>query len=119
VLPAVFLLWTGGAVALWSLEKGVNSQLHSFGDALWWSVVTITTVGYGDITPVTPEGRIVGGALAVVGLGLIGYLSSQLTLLWIGQEEAAVDATAAEVAALRQELEELRRLLPERLPPQS
>jgi voltage-gated potassium channel len=46
---------------------------------LYWSFITATTVGYGDITPTTPEGRILAGVLIFVGIGLVGFASAQLT----------------------------------------
>jgi voltage-gated potassium channel len=54
----------GGAVAVFALEGGENTNIRHFGDALWWAITTVTTVGYGDITPVTPEGQ----AAATTGL---------------------------------------------------
>ncbi len=49
----------------------VEPQIKTFGDGIWWALVTITTVGYGDITPLTTIGRLVAGTLMFVGLGLI------------------------------------------------
>lgn len=56
--PILVVVWLGASGGYWSLEHGVNPSLHTFGDALYWSFITATTVGYGDITPTTPEGRI-------------------------------------------------------------
>lgn len=44
------------------------TRIHSWGDGLWWSVITVTGVGYGDVIPVTPMGRIIGSILSVVGV---------------------------------------------------
>jgi voltage-gated potassium channel len=51
----------------------------SFGDALWWSIVTTTTVGYGDISPATPIGRIIAIILMIFGIGMIGMLTGTIT----------------------------------------
>jgi voltage-gated potassium channel len=51
----------------------------SFGDSLWWAVVTITTVGYGDMVPVTIVGRITAGFLMISGLALLGVLAASLS----------------------------------------
>ena len=77
--PVLVLVWLGSASAYWTLEHGRNPTLHNFGDALYWAMITATTVGYGDVTPVTPEGRIVAGMLIFVGIGLVGFASAQLT----------------------------------------
>lgn len=59
----------------------------SFFDGLWWSFVTATTVGYGDISPATPAGRVIAAVLMIVGIGLIGSLTSTLTALFFQNHE--------------------------------
>jgi voltage-gated potassium channel len=59
----------------------------SIGDALWWSIVTVTTVGYGDISPQTAIGRIVASVLMIMGIGFIGSLTSTLSTYFIKKEE--------------------------------
>lgn len=59
----------------------------SFFDGIWWSFVTATTVGYGDISPSTPAGRTVAAILMIVGIGLIGSLTSTITALFIQRHE--------------------------------
>ena len=55
-----------------------SSGYASFGDAVWWGIVTFTTVGYGDLYPVTPGGRIAGIMLMLGGVALIGSLAASL-----------------------------------------
>ncbi len=52
----------------WAYEKGVNFQIKSFHDVLWWWVVTSTTVGYGDVIPSTPQGRIATVIAIIIGI---------------------------------------------------
>ncbi|TMC55651.1 MAG: two pore domain potassium channel family protein [Chloroflexi bacterium] len=88
--PALFLIWVGAAIAYFQLEHGVNPSVRSFGDALYWVFITATTVGYGDITPVTPAGRILAGVLIFLGIGLVGILSARFTQRWLKQEQGDV-----------------------------
>jgi voltage-gated potassium channel len=68
-----------GAVAIYIVEHNVEgTKFTNIGDAFWWAVVTITTVGYGDIYPITVEGKIVAGFLMVVGIAILGVLISTL-----------------------------------------
>ena len=69
-----------GGISLFLVERLSNPEINSVGDGLWWALVTITTVGFGDITPVTTLGRFIGGAMMVGGLftlalfaGIIGH----------------------------------------------
>lgn len=64
------LLITTGAVGLYLLEQGSNPHIKSLLDTIWWAVATVTTVGYGDITPMTPGGKIIGIILMIVGTAL-------------------------------------------------
>ena len=58
-------------------------QIKTFGDGFWWALVTITTVGYGDITPLTTLGRLVAGTLMFVGLGLIATVTAIVSAKFI------------------------------------
>jgi voltage-gated potassium channel len=70
-----FLLVTFSSIAILQVETDPNSNIKTAEDALWWSYVTITTVGYGDKFPVTTEGRIIGMILMTGGVGLFGTFS--------------------------------------------
>lgn len=59
-------------------EKDTNPQFQSFWDALWWAIVTTTTVGYGDKFPLTTEGKLVAMVLMFTGIGIIGVLAGSL-----------------------------------------
>lgn len=76
-----------GAALVWLVERNVNDDLAEFSEALWWAIVTVTTVGYGDITPLTATGRIVAGLLMVVGIGTIGLLASSLASVLVVKKE--------------------------------
>ena len=71
---------TLGGISLFLVERSANPGINSVGDGLWWALVTITTVGFGDITPVTTVGRFIGGTMMVGGLftlalfaGVVGH----------------------------------------------
>ena len=69
---------TLGALGIYGVEHGRNAQIASIGDAFWWSIVTATTVGYGDLSPKTAEGRLIAIALMLVGIGFISILTATI-----------------------------------------
>lgn len=88
-----------------ALEAGApGSSIHGYGDALWWAVVTVTTVGYGDDFPVTPAGRGVAVVLMLVGIGLVGVLTATIASYFLEQQKddklAAVEARLARIEEL-------------------
>ena len=74
-VPALVVLVLS-ATAFYEFEAGANEQLHHYADALWWACVTITTIGYGDIYPVTFGGRIISLFTMLFGIGLIGSFTA-------------------------------------------
>ncbi|WP_144509799.1 potassium channel family protein [Bacillus sp. FJAT-22090] len=81
-----FLVLTWGAASNFILEKGHNPNINSFLDSIWWAVVTVSTVGYGDISPVTMGGRIIAGILMLVGIGLIGSITGSMAMYFSNLE---------------------------------
>ena len=81
------LTWLTSAAAFTIAEDvGVNGRIHSFFDALWWSLSTITTVGYGDIYPVTAAGRIIGGFTMIVGISTFALVTAKIAQFLIRSE---------------------------------
>lgn len=94
-----------GALGIWIAERDVNKSLTSFVDAIWWAFVTATTVGYGDVSPVTTEGRIVAVALMIVGIGAIGVFTATITSLFFQSDrEDAMAAVERRLAAIESSL---------------
>jgi voltage-gated potassium channel len=108
-LLAIILI-TFCSIAVLVIESRAKGNIASPGDALWWAFTTITTVGYGDRYPITPEGRMVAVLLMMGGVGLFGTFSGLLASWFVGKDDDA----AKELAALRQEVRELRELLVQR-----
>ena len=85
------LMVCAGAILL-SAAAMTYLEHMSFPDALWWSFVTATTVGYGDLSPATGFGRIVASLLMLVGIGLIGSLTSTITSFFLRSDPPSADA---------------------------
>jgi voltage-gated potassium channel len=126
----------GGVVVLGSLvayyaEHPTNPEFATVGDALWWGIVTLTTVGYGDIVPQTPTGRWAAVVIMITGIAVLGLLAGALASFFRLNEnhagtgspadtpassaaaasDTALQALAAEVAALRRQVEALTQRL--------
>lgn len=82
-----------GALLVWGLEHNVpGSHIGDFRTAIWWAIVTVTTVGYGDVTPITDTGRFVAAFLMVTGIGTIGLLASSVASVLVTNKGDARDA---------------------------
>jgi voltage-gated potassium channel Kch len=72
-----------GAVGFHAAERGVNLHVRSFADSLWWSMVTMTTIGYGDVYPVTPWGRLIALVLMFLGIGTLGVSTAAIAAYFV------------------------------------
>ncbi len=86
-------------------------QVKSFGDGMWWALVTITTVGYGDITPMTTVGRFVASALMFVGLGLISSVTAIISVKFIQNfvDHHTNDDVLEKLDEMQKDLDELKK----------
>ena len=73
------------SISILIVETAPESNIKSAEDAVWWTVVTVTTVGYGDKYPVTTEGRIIGIVVMIAGVGLIGTYTGFIASLFVGE----------------------------------
>jgi voltage-gated potassium channel len=85
---AVMALGLGAVAVLDAEQDAPGANITTFGDALWWSATTVTTVGYGDHFPVTTTGRFVAVALMVVGIACIGAITAGVAAWLVRQVEA-------------------------------
>ena len=98
------LMWIFSSIAILQVEDAPDSNIKTAGDALWWSYVTITTVGYGDRYPVTAEGRIIAAVLMTVGAGLVGTFTGFLASWFVeGRKEEQEEEEAQEKKRLQDE----------------
>lgn len=83
VVMMAFILVTFSSMAILNVETDPTSNIKTAGDALWWALVTITTIGYGDRYPVTTEGRIIAAGLMVVGSTLFATFTAYIASTFI------------------------------------
>lgn len=103
VATATVLAFTAAVIV-----RIVDPAIGTFGDALWWAVATVTTVGYGDVVPESTTGRIVGAALMLTGIGLIPLITSVVVSILVTQRTR--EAREAELDNLNKVLERLDEL---------
>ena len=120
LVVTVSLLSVVASLGVYEAERDApDASIVTFGDALWWVITTITTVGYGDRYPVTTEGRLVAAGLMIAGIAVLGTVTAAIAswfLERVGAHDPAeavtdpgpVPATSAEVAELLVELRAVR-----------
>jgi voltage-gated potassium channel len=89
LIAATGTLFIGAWLVLLFEEKTKDGNIHSYPDALWWAIVTVTTVGYGDRYPTTEGGRAVAVVLMLVGIGLIGVLTATVASVFVKEHTDA------------------------------
>ena len=97
-----------GALLIWLLDK---NDFASFGDAVWWALQTVTTVGYGDVVPKAGVGRVIGGVEMVLGVSFITFLTAGVTSTVL--RRAQETTPSADHQAITSGLAEIRRTMAE------
>ena len=85
-------------ILFWSESGDGDAVIRTFGDAFWYSLVTLTTVGYGDLVPVTPLGHMVGMVFLLLSAGImvtllgavVSFIASAVFFAWSAEEEELV-----------------------------
>jgi voltage-gated potassium channel len=75
IAAATLLVTLAGGILVWVID---HSEFPDIGESLWWSVQTVTTVGYGDVVPHNVEGRVVGTLLMVAGIGFVAVITASI-----------------------------------------
>lgn len=111
VVVTAAILVLVGALAVLDAERGApDASIVTFGDALWWAITTVTTVGYGDLYPVTGLGRIVAALLMLVGISLVGLVTATVASWFVAQgrsDEAERQQLLREVGRLQEKVDAL------------
>ena len=96
------------ALAVLEAERDVpGASITSFGEALWWTITTLSTVGYGDRYPVTFEGRLVAATLMVAGIALLGVVTASIASWFVENLRRTEQQVSAEVEEVSDEVEEV------------
>jgi voltage-gated potassium channel len=120
IMLTILVLTVASVLVLQFESHSPEAKITTGGDAFWYSLVTITTVGYGDYYPVTTGGRITAMFIMFMGVGIIGALASILASLLVGSSAPEEEETPAvepvltveqELAAIKGELVALRQML--------
>jgi len=86
ILIGIIIISILGAAFVLFFEYHSNDQLKSAGDALWWVLVTMTTVGYGDRVPITPGGRVIGVAVMFLGVALVSLFTATISSIFVARQ---------------------------------
>ncbi len=111
VVMISFVIVVFSSIAILNCETSPESNIKTASDALWWSFVTITTVGYGDFYPTTTLGRIIAVVLMTAGVGLFGTFTAYVASFFLRQEEEKENKREKkillELKAIRQRLDRI------------
>jgi voltage-gated potassium channel len=107
LLVAMLVITVGSALVVSFEAQSPDANIQTGEEAVWWSLVTVATVGYGDYAPVTAGGRIIGSVMMVVGVSIFTVLTSFIASSFLNRNRGDQE----EMAALRKEVAEIKNLL--------
>ena len=110
IAVSTLLLTAAGGAGAWLVDR---KDFDGLGDAMWWAVQTVTTVGYGDVVPEHVAGRLIGGVLMLQGLALLTVITASVTAALIEQarqrRQDQPDAVLAKLEQMEARLEAIER----------
>lgn len=104
VLTAAILVFVCAGLVTTAERHAKGANIHDFGQGLWWAIVTVTTVGYGDRYPVTPFGQGVAVFLMLVGIGLIGVLTATIASYFVQERRKEMEDRLVRIEAMLAQL---------------
>ena len=111
VVTLAFATWFVAGLAVTEAERHVDgSNIQGVGDGWWWAITTMATVGYGDTYPVSPQGRIVGMSLMIMGVALLGTITASIASnfnMTNNQDLVDEKSSASDLDALKKRIAEL------------
>jgi voltage-gated potassium channel len=108
VVSTVTLVGFVSSLAVLEAERDApDATITTFGDAVWWTLTTISTVGYGDRYPVTLEGRIVAASLMVAGIALLGVVTASIASWFVENLRRAAEQVAVDVEEVSDDVQEV------------
>jgi voltage-gated potassium channel len=108
-----FVLIVFSSIAVLNVETAPDSTIRTAEDALWWSLATVTTVGYGDVYPKTTAGHIVGSVLMIAGIALFGTFTATVASFFVQQdgkrEDEKIDAVIRKLDAIAERMDQMEK----------
>jgi len=88
VFPFLAVVTIALAIGVGVLVRAIApGDFHSVGEGIWWAIVTLGTVGYGDVVPTSPWGRVVGGVIIIFGVTFLAFLTATVTSMFVSNEQ--------------------------------
>lgn len=114
VIPVAVVITVFLSVWIWRYEAShASTDIRTWNDALWYAMATVMTVGYGDVVPVTAQGRVAGVLLMIVGIGLLSWITATLASVFVETQDEPVDeALHAKLDELAERLARIEARLP-------
>jgi voltage-gated potassium channel len=106
LVPALLVVWFAAALCYFSLEHTSNVDARTFGDALYWAFLTMTTMGFGTASSLNADTRVLTGVVIFLGIGLVSVVSGRVAATLLHDDSS--DAIGARLGAIEAELRHLR-----------
>ena len=108
LLVSAFVVFISGYII-----AGIDPHIKSPADGIWWAIVTVTGVGYGDIVPITTEGRVFATLLILAGVGLFSVVTANLSVFFISRAEASgeIEPSEQHIRSIDKRLQQIERQL--------